>query len=260
MNYRKFNHIVIVSLVSAHVSASEIRQFIKSGDIEAVANLIHNDPTVVGDKAISEQSPLHYAASAQNIRIVQLLLAKDADPNSVDKGGSTPLMLSATSEYLEVSECLLQHSSDINMQNKYGETALSIAVEKGNLQLVRKLLSYNPDVNLGSPLHTAVWQGNIKMAELLVKKGADANKKNDFNRTPLRSAIEGPIKDDLVVKEIVQLLLNNKAMIHAEDKADNKVSLSAEALKRNYNATAELLASYAGDPSTAADSTEKPLE
>jgi hypothetical protein len=61
--------------------------------------------------------------------------------------------------------------------------------------MIEFLLDKGADINgtndSGStPLHTAAWQGNVAIAELLIAGGAKVNAKNDMDKTSLDWAIE----------------------------------------------------------------------
>lgn len=91
------------------------------------------------------------------------------------------------------------------------------AALKGNLQIVEALLKGNPNLvsskhNSGyTPLHLAVLRGRKDMVELLLANKAEVNSKDKIGMTPLQEAAWGGHK------EIAELLLANKAEINAKD-------------------------------------------
>jgi len=88
------------------------------------------------------------------------------------------------------------------------------AVGEGQISVVKKLLDKDPSlVNLQNendvtPLQLAVANGDKKMVELLVEKGADINIQMDKGATALHAAsFEGD-------KEIVELLIEKEAELN----------------------------------------------
>ena len=97
--------------------------------------------------------------------------------------------------------------------------ALAKACAVGNLGEVGRLIDAGADVNYinngRSVIHTAVNNGRARIVELLVRRGADVNDRNDgWDRaTPLIEAIKGRHL------EIAEFLINNGADVNARNKA-----------------------------------------
>jgi ankyrin repeat protein len=95
------------------------------------------------------------------------------------------------------------------------------AAEKGNLQKVEAPLKDYPDLvfsrdNRGETrLHRAAAFGKKAVAELLLANKADIHAKDGTGMTPLHYAIE------CVNKDVAELLLANKADINASDNGGN---------------------------------------
>ena len=69
-------------------------------------------------------TPLHLAADNGHKEIVELLIAKGADVNAKNKGGSTPLHEAKTKE---VGELLIVEGANVNAKNSLGRTPLDNA-------------------------------------------------------------------------------------------------------------------------------------
>ena len=72
------------------------------------------------------------------VHLLQALITKVADINTLEWGGWTPLMYAASSGQKESIRVLLTHGASVNVVDKVGKTAISIAV--GNVQYACLLL------------------------------------------------------------------------------------------------------------------------
>ncbi len=93
--------------------------------------------------------------------------------------------------------------------------SLQQALIKGNLAAVEKALAEGANVNetfIGghTPLTIAAGHGNLEMAELLIKRGAAVNGRDDFNQTALMFA--GKIK-------MAEFLLQRGAKVNDRDES-----------------------------------------
>lgn len=86
----------------------------------------------------------------RNIDIVSLnvLLAQDAEIDSVDENGNTALMLASKIGNPRMIKIILAHNPTINMKNNMGYTALMIASEQGQVHIVEQLLRRGADPTL----------------------------------------------------------------------------------------------------------------
>lgn len=84
-------------------------------------------------------APLHYAASGPDPRIVELLLARDADVEAVSPNGSTPLMMAARYGSEDAVRLLLARGADPARRNDRNLTAADFARLGGRAQLADSL-------------------------------------------------------------------------------------------------------------------------
>lgn len=117
-------------------------------------------------------------------------------------------------EYEQSINKKLDTLEDINegfLKNK--KTLLHAAACEGNLKIAEILVKRGADVNSRdefeeTPLHYAANEGHLEMAEFLITKGADVNAKNYTDNTPLHDAAKKNWPD------MVKLLLDNGANIN----------------------------------------------
>ena len=72
-------------------------------------------------------APLHYAASAENVPIIAMLIENSAYIDAESPNGTTPLMMAAMYGTLEAVKLLLQEGADPTLKNVQGLTALQFA-------------------------------------------------------------------------------------------------------------------------------------
>jgi hypothetical protein len=131
-----------------------------------------------------------------------------------------------------------------NMMNvklgRGGETQLHHCARKGLTTSVKRLLSIrNINVNVkddeygSTPLHWAVEYGQVEIASLRIRNGADVNAKDNYGNTPLRLAAWN------CHFEIARLLIRNGADLEAQDD-DGKRALHYAAMHCNLPFIQEL--------------------
>eukprot|EP00435_Cladocopium_sp_Y103_P009427 s1091_g2.t1 len=127
-------------------------------------------------------APLHQAAQAGRMEILQTLLRRKAQVDQVDASGSTALFHAAEAQQLEMLQYLLSQGLHPEHCNDSEKTALHAAAQQGTLEACRALLRAAADS-----------EALIKSQELLLGGGV----------TPLQLAA------DLGHQEVLQLLLSD---------------------------------------------------
>lgn len=221
------------------------------------------------------------AASNGNYECVEILLAAEADVNSVDLDGDSALMLACSKDYMKIVDLLLsygcdvnlsshcgqtafhmasyhQHQDiverlltigniDVNLQNRYGDTPLMLAITSGQAEIVKLLIHADADVNLrnldkDSSLHFAAKNGFLEIVEMLLECGAEIDAQNLWGYTPvLQAAMENH-------REVVQKLIENNCDIHKACQAD-KTPLHY-ASNRGHVECVKILLAAGADPNT----------
>ena len=109
-----------------------------------------------------ELTPLVYAARANSLESVKVLLDAGADVNQVSGYGWSPLLVATQNRYYKLGAYLLDHGADVNLPNKGMWTPLYLATDNRNIESgdypVRK-----PDMD------------HLDYIKLLVDKGANVN-------------------------------------------------------------------------------------
>jgi hypothetical protein len=81
------------------------------------------------------------AAARGDLATVDRLLARGADPNQRNRGGTTPLFTAAALGQLEVVERLLAAGADVHVRDKHGHTALVVASWADHHDVMRALMN-----------------------------------------------------------------------------------------------------------------------
>jgi uncharacterized protein len=79
-------------------------------------------------------TPIQSAAAAGQIKIVQLLLENNANPNSKENNGFTPLHTAAQNGNTPLIRTLLFNGADMNVHSNHGELPVDLAVEGGHTE------------------------------------------------------------------------------------------------------------------------------
>jgi len=174
---------------------------------------------------------LHLAVRMLNQKMVNLLLERGADVDSLNNSGDTPLhgLTSSGSRpsildpdimnlFMECIKHLLRAGADPNIRNSRHETPLTKVVrihQVEAVEAVKELLNYEADPSAssayGTAAHLAARLGHISILEKLIEFNSDINARDIRDYTPLHYAVE---HDHL---PIVELLLQHDANLEARD-------------------------------------------
>ena len=117
----------------------------------AITKFLIKHTRMVNESGSEGLTPLHFAAQANDVKSIKLLLNDDqqgtrAELDRQDDYGDTPLMMAITKNATNAATCLIYAGANIHLANHEGETPVMLAAEQGDLNLVRLILRFNPDL------------------------------------------------------------------------------------------------------------------
>jgi ankyrin repeat protein len=192
---------------------------------------------------------LGHASRNGKIQDVQALLAGGADPNGVEKDGSTALIGASVWGQLEVVNALIAAGADPNLVEKDGSTALMAASRSrwGKIEVVKALIAAGADVNIkikggavrNTALMSAACDGHLETVRTLLAAGANVNAKNQYGDSALMGASgEGQI-------EVVEALIAAEADVNIKRELDGYTALISAAYHGHLETVRTLLAAGA---------------
>jgi ankyrin repeat protein len=164
-------------------------QAIRTNDLTVLRALVKASGVNLPGVNLKDQrgsTPLHYAASSGSVESVRVLLAAGADVNARNDFDATPLLWSAIEP--EKVRLLVAKAADVNAKSKMGRTAVWIAAANdGSSATVKFLLDHGAKLD-GTELLAATAANDMATVRLLLEKGAAVNVKNPVGLTPLMNA------------------------------------------------------------------------
>eukprot|EP01156_Anaeramoeba_ignava_P013715 Anaeramoba_ignava/a607393_59.p1 GENE.a607393_59~~a607393_59.p1 ORF type:complete len:878 (-),score=272.98 a607393_59:29-2662(-) len=199
-----------------------------------------------------QRTPLHLACKTnKDTEILEYLIGKnnDANINKRDKKGKTPLfhLCSNSTPNIQKITLFLKLGADLNIPNNKGYCCLhQLCCQKNcSLDIFKQVLDQK-DINIDietrkgrTPLFFAILYQDLPVIHLLLEKGADINRCDYINRTPLHFAVQK--RCDL---KITKWLIRYGADLDAQDWAKMS-SLHFACRKRKVELVNVLLASGA---------------
>ncbi|NRA37581.1 MAG: ankyrin repeat domain-containing protein, partial [Planctomycetes bacterium] len=137
-------------------------------------------------------SPLHHAVEHNNLKVVQLLLASQANPNLSRryKGSATPIHYAKNTEMMSL---LLKNGAGIDSKDDKGNTILHNAVKMKKTDLITFLLANKADATVGdaheiTAFHVAAASTFADALLPFIEAKIDPNIKTSDDATPLHFA------------------------------------------------------------------------
>ena len=234
-----------IEVASSNTDTTPLLVAIMNRDLKMVEFLLDkganpNSPT--------KRSPLVTAIEVESFKIVDALLSKGANPIQINEYGFAPLHQVAKKGTNVMIKSLVASGAIVDQLSFDGSSALFVAVSNDNYLAASQLLwcGANPELSHlrgYAPLHYAADHGNKYMVDLLLDFKADPNAEQETTRaTPLfMAAVEGHTC-------IVRRLLDRGADVNKVDWA-NETPICAAARYGHIDAV-ELLLKKGANPNT----------
>ena len=190
---------------------------------------------------INQWTPLHRSADLGYENAVNYLLDKGVDVNVLEENNFTPLHLAVMEGNVSVAKLLIENGAKLDIVDNFHNTPLNRAVKAhkntgGKYELIRLLIDKGAPINginkSDPPIFEAIGTKDNKALEMLIQRGADVNKFNWADQTPLMQAISS---DNI---EGFDILLKNSADIHKKNEhgfsALDYLNKKEEPIRRNF--------------------------
>ncbi|EHK44874.1 HET protein [Trichoderma atroviride IMI 206040] len=244
--YEPYDDVVLEFLIN-RLQPEALLHAAQQGDQDDVWLMLTRRDIDINLRNRSAWPALFLAISCGHEVVVKMLLAQGADTNLEIGDGYTPLILAIEKGHKNIVKLLLERiAANIDTKDNMGQTSLLLAIEERSIGIVELLLEKGADIeakgNKGrTPLLRAVAIGypmedGIK---LLLEAGANTEAHND-GWTPLLLALEAK------TVRIANLLLEKGANIEAKDNEGRTPLLRATTIYENSEAI-KLLLQYGAD-------------
>lgn len=215
------------------MSQTLLEEYIQSGNIPALTELLTHDPSLAVQRTSLQVSPLMLSCYYKKHEVSNLLLTYVPE--------LTFFEASAVGKFDIVAHLLYMNPSYISEYSSDGFTGLGLAAYFGQEDITRYLLLKGADPNIASqngyhiyPIHSAVAADHNTIVKMLLEAGADVNVVQAKGVTPLHSAAHnGNI-------ELLILLLEAGADVKA--KMEDGRTASDMAAERGFRDIARILA------------------
>jgi uncharacterized protein len=120
-------------------------------DLELVQMLLGAGANVKAETRLGAVTPLFMACKNGNAAIIEALLKAGASASAPDAHGTTPLMIAAAAGGSDAVNVLLEHGADANAkESSHGQTALMFAAAFNRAAAIKVLVSHGADTKITS--------------------------------------------------------------------------------------------------------------
>jgi ankyrin repeat protein len=148
------------------------------------------------DEALDDWPPLQIACRWGHRRLISQLVTRVASQNQVAQNGWHSVHRCAQNGDIRLMELLTAKDLEIDCANQRGDTALLIACRNGHYLFVVGMVSRGADVNKvnpnsgRTPLHEAAYVGHRAIAECLMLNGSKIDARDRAGLTPAELALQ----------------------------------------------------------------------
>jgi ankyrin repeat protein len=180
----------LLHLMSAWFEGTMLRRFI-----------IEKHP-LVNVRDNHRRTPLHYAATTDNVTGIEVLVLYGANIHAKDDAERTPLHDSIRGLSPNATRCLLRLKAKKAGVDGFGQTLLHLACRYGDSDLALDLIKIQVNLNRvdksgKTALHRACENGNLPVVEKLVREGATMLVMDKYQISPLDLAIRGGFRETI---------------------------------------------------------------
>lgn len=141
------------------------------------------------------ESLLHVAVGFGRLDVAEMLIARGADLNAVNRQDETPLILATQAGDIKIVKLLINSGADLSLVDNFGEAAVHHLAESGDEDIALLLIGAGADINTvdemeNTPLHYAARSHSPELIQVLIEHGAGVNAKNENGETPLSEAVD----------------------------------------------------------------------
>ena len=192
-------------------------------------------------------------------KLLKLLVSCGGDVNQNDSNRNTPLFLAVVANKAKVVRWLIELGADVNKRSEAGYTALTYTVLAQMKELRGRRKKFDPEIvttlmkagaEYDEAMIIAVKSGNIPFLDLILRNGADINRKCWFEtgQTALAAAMFTGEKE--IDASMVKFLAENGADINeiftlSPEVSTNALNLSITSGRPDI---ADILLTYGADP------------
>ena len=193
--------------------------------------------------ALGLRPTVHHAAALGDVPLLEQMLAADPALREPTAAGGrwriTPLHAAALGSNRAAVAFLLARGVPVDVENHNGHTALALSVEcsavDARTAIAQLLLKRGADANAkgghhgGTVLHRAVIRGDAALARALLEHGADPNRQDWSGKTPLHHAVAKN-------RHLVALLLAHAPNLALQSRNGETAAQYARRLRKRTNA------------------------